>query len=150
LEGKAELKRENLETGVRQKASLIIVYPENPDLPVVPGVADSYNAAALIVASQDLLAVTMDVNSWHAPVHSQMKRSVVRITFPVKSVDMMTVRSLKSVSGVVGVEMENGRLKDLLESASPEMKRSVVRKTFPVKTVDMMTVRSLKSVSGVV
>merc|ERR1719369_2751527 len=92
----------------------------------------------------------MDVNSWHAPVHSQMKRCVVRITFPVKSVDIMTVRSLKSVSGVVGVEMENGRLKDLLESASPEMKRSVVRITFPVKSVDMMTVRSLKSVSGVV
>ena len=45
----------------------------------------------------------------------------MRITFPVKSVDILTVRSLKSVSGVVGVEMEKGRLKDLMESASPEV-----------------------------
>ena len=44
-----------------------------------------------------------------------MKISVVTITFPVKTVDIMIVRSLKSVSGVVGVEMENGRLADLME-----------------------------------
>merc|ERR1719431_650251 len=63
----------------------------------------------------------------------------------------MTVRSLKSVSGTGrGVEMENGRLTDLMESASQEMKISVVNITYHVKTVDIMTVRSLKSVYGVV
>ena len=62
------------------------MYPENPDLPVVQpqavlGVADSYNAPVLImknhfgqtVASQDLLAVSMDVTSRHATVlHTQV------------------------------------------------------------------------------
>jgi len=82
----------------------------------------------------------------------EMKISVVTITVHVNTVDIMTVRSLKSVSGVVGVEMEmiNGVLKDLMESASQEMRISVVMITFHVKTVDIMTVRSLKSVSGVV
>jgi len=83
-------------------------------------------------------------------IAAKIERSAVNITFHVKTVDIMTVRSLKSVSGVVAVEMENGRLMDLMESASPEMKISVVTITFPVKTVDIMTVRSLKSVSGVV
>ena len=52
-----------------------------------------------------------------------MKISVVRITFPVKTVDIMTVRSLKSVSGVVAVEMDmiNGVLKDLMESVGQEV-----------------------------
>merc|ERR1711970_1273060 len=81
----------------------------------------------------------------------EMKINVVTITVHVNTVDIMTVRSLKSVSGVVGVEMEmiNGVLKGLMESASKEMKISVVTLTFPVKTVDIMTVRSLKSAFGV-
>ena len=33
----------------------------------------------------------------------------------MKTADIMTVRSLTSVSGVVAVEMENGRLADLME-----------------------------------
>ena len=51
-----------------------------------------------------------------------MKISVVTITFHVKTADIMTVRSLTSVSGVVAVEMENGRLTDLMESVNPEVK----------------------------
>ena len=51
-----------------------------------------------------------------------MKISVVSITFHVKTADIMTVRSLTSVSGVVAVEMENGRLTDLMESVNPEVK----------------------------
>merc|ERR1739844_377734 len=82
----------------------------------------------------------------------EAKRSVGIITVAVNTVNIMTVRSLKSVSGVVAVEMEmiNGVLKDLMESVSQEMRISVVTITFPVKTVDILTVRSLKSVSGVV
>jgi len=79
----------------------------------------------------------------------QDQRSVVIITVHVRTVDIMTVRSLTSVSGVVGVEIINGVLKDLMESVSQKMRRSVVI-TFPVRTVDIMTVRSLTSVSGVV
>ena len=56
-----------------------------------------------------------------------MKRSVVMITFPVKTVDIMTVRSQKSVSGVVAVEIICGRLRDLMESASPEVKNYSIR-----------------------
>ena len=42
----------------------------------------------------------------------QLQKSVVRITGHVKIVDIMTARSLKSVSGVarVKVEIQNGRL----------------------------------------
>ena len=42
----------------------------------------------------------------------QLQKSVVRITGHVKIVDMMTARSLKSVSGEarVKVEIRNGRL----------------------------------------
>ena len=42
----------------------------------------------------------------------------------VKNVDIMIVRSLTSVSGVVAVEMEmiNGALEDLTMSVSPEVK----------------------------
>ena len=49
------------------------------------------------------------------------------ITFPVKTVDIMTVRSQKSVSGVVAVEIICGRLRDLMESASPEVKNYSIR-----------------------
>jgi len=51
------------------------------------------------------------------------QRSVAIITVHVKAVDIMSVRSLKSVSGVVGVEIEmiNGGLKDLMDSVSLEI-----------------------------
>ena len=63
-----------------------------------------------------------------------MKISVVTITFHVKTADIMTVRSLTSVSGVVAVEMENGRLTDLMESASPEVKDYSIRDE-PLQTI---------------
>merc|ERR1712212_707627 len=80
-------------------------------------------------------------------VSQEMKISVVTITFHVKTADIMTVRSLTSVSGYA---KKSTATVDIMESASQKIKISVVTITFHVKTVDFMTVRSLTSVSGVV
>ena len=47
-----------------------------------------------------------------------MKISVVTKTVHVKTADIIIVRSLTSVSGVVAVEMENGVLEGLMESVN--------------------------------
>merc|ERR1739844_723823 len=66
-------------------------------------------------------------------VSPEKKRSAVTTLCHVKNVDIMIVRSLTSVSGVVAVEMEmiNGALKDLMESVSPKGSNCTMRKRVP-------------------